>query len=610
MLLEQLVRYAERLEREGKTLPFMYQQTNVPWIVKLDARGTFVDLERTSDGLGKKADRGKPIPAPKIKRQGAKAALLADDLEYVFDLSNEETAPEMRVKAAEKRGLFLEEIRACFETTQNLDVQAVLTYLEQLPANTPEFPDDTSLKEKVTFEIEGRKVIADQAVQAFWASKYTLEENTDGEESVPKVSSKDAPLIAECLITGQVGAVMRREPLPMKGIPNGHTAGMGFISADKQAYESYGLRNSEIAPVRTEVAVKYASALNTLLEQPHTHLRVNPVVFAFWTRTVEIPDLPGFLKKPAGNVLLAKLKAGQGIGADLQRSKDPAQARKLISSAFTGNLFADLDPDEFYCASLSAYTSRIVVRNHITSTLREVGENLAVYIQAQALIDTEPMGVFELAASLYRDATKDQTAQTVNALLEFALQRTPLPQHYLNNLIGRNRAEQRITKPRAVLTRMTLLSMEVIAMDELIALQPDRKNHGYQLGRLMAALENLQWMALVKYGNSTKINTTVTDRFYGSLSSTPVLVFANVMAGAQDHLSRIRKSDPGAHTGEDKRLGQILGQLETIPEVLEPVEQALFSLGYYHEKADRFARIQDAKDSKDSKQNSQPGGQA
>jgi CRISPR-associated protein Csd1 len=604
MLLEQLVQYADRLEREGKTLPFMYQETNVPWIVRLDANGNFVDLERTSDGLGKKADRGKPIPAPKIKRQNAKAALLADDLEYVFDLSTGETTPEMRVKAAEKRMLFIEETRACLEVTKNLDVQAILAYLEGLPANTPEFPVGTSVKEKVTFEIEGRKVIADKQVQEFWASKYALEEDDAEGSSVVLSSSKDAPLVAECLVTGQVGAVMRREPLPVKGglIPNGHTAGMGFISADKQPFESYGLRNSEIAPVRTEVAVKYASALNTLLSQPHTHLRVSPVVFAFWTKTVETPDIPGFLKKPAGNALLEKLRAGQGIGADLRTRTDSAQAKKMISSAFTGNLFSDLEPDEFYCVCLSAYTSRIVVRNYVSSTLREVGENLAVYISTQKLIDTEPMGVFELAASLYRDANKDQTAQTVNALLAFALQRTSLPQHYLNNLSTRNRAEQRITKPRAVLTRMTLISMEEIAMDELTALQPDHESTGYQLGRLMAALENLQWMALVKYGSSSKINTTITDRFYGSLSSTPVLVFANVMAGAQDHLSRIRKSDPAAHAGEDRRLGQILGHVQTIPEVLSPTDQAFFSLGYYHEKADRFARIQDAKNAKQENQ--------
>jgi CRISPR-associated protein Csd1 len=606
MLLEQLVQYAERLEREGKTLPFMYQETPVPWIVKLDAAGNFLDLERTSDGLGKKADRGKPIPAPKLKRTGAKASLLADDLEYVFDLSNSETTPEMRIKAAEKRSLFIEETRACLNATEHPDVKAVLMYLEQLPANTPQFPEGTTLKEKVTFEVEGRRVIAQEKVQAFWASKYA-----DDAEDAPETSSKDAPLIAECLITGQVGPVMRREPLPIKGglIPNGHTAGMGFISADKKPFESYGLRNSEIAPVRTEAAVKYATALNTLLEQPHTHLRVNPVVFAFWTRNVPTPDVPGLLKKPAGHELLQKLKSGQGIASDLQVQSDANQVRRMISSAFTGNVFADLPPDEFYCVSLSAYTSRVVVRNHITSTIREIGENLTAYLNAQRLIDTEPFGVFELAASLYRDANKEQTAQTVSALLEFALQRGRLPQHYLNNLANRNRAEQRITKPRAVLTRMTLISMEEIRMDELIALQPDHKSPGYQLGRLMAALENLQWLALVKYGSSSKINTTVTDRFYSSLSSTPALVFANVMAGAQDHLSRIRKSDPGAFSGEDKRIGQILGHVQTVPDVLEPVDQAFFSLGYYHEKADRFARIQEAKDKKDSSDPNEGGNQ-
>jgi CRISPR-associated protein Csd1 len=174
----------------------------------------------------------------------------------------------------------------------------------------------------------------------------------------------------------------------------------------------------------------------------------------------------------------------------------------------------------------------------------------------------------------------------------------------LYRLVQRRRIEHDIPLflqiTRAVLTRMTLISLEEIAMDELIALQPNRPDVGYQLGRFMAAAENLQWLALVKYGSSSKINTTVTDRFYGSFSSTPVLVFANIMASAQDHLSRIRKSEPKAHFGEDSRLQQILGYVRDIPEVLEPVQQALFSLGYYHEKADRFARIQEAKDNKEN----------
>jgi CRISPR-associated protein Csd1 len=584
MLLEQLVAYAKRLEREGKTLPPMYQETPVPWVVQLDAAGNFIELERTSDGLGKKADRGKSIPAPKLKRTGAKAALVTDNLEYVFELPNSE-APE---KAAEKRHLYRQELQACFAATQHPSIAAILHYLEQ--SQPPEFAPETSPKDNLTFVVDGRSVGLEPMIQQFWAAKYTDDTETD--------DKKEAPLIAECLVTGQVGVVMRREPLPMKGIPNGHMAGMGFISADKQPFESYGLRNSEIAPVRTQVAIQYATALNSLLENPATHLRVSPVVFAFWTKNAAIPDVPALLKNPSASPLLERLRLGQSIAADLKPNAHSSQVKKSLSSVFSGNVFSHLEPDEFYCVALSAYTSRIVVRNHLTASLREVGENLAVYFATQKLIDvSEPYGVFELASSLYRDANKDQTAQTVTALLAFALERQPLPHNYLYLLSARNRAEQRLTKPRAVLTRMSLISMEVIGMEDLSQLQADFQSadNGYQLGRLMAVLESLQWMALVKYGSSSKINTTVTDRFYSSLSSTPLLVFANVMGGAQDHLSRIRKSDPSAYTGEDKRLQQIMGQLQNIPEVLSPTEQALFSLGYYHEKADRFARIQSAK---------------
>jgi CRISPR-associated protein Csd1 len=606
MLLEQLVNYTKRLEQEGKTLPFMYQETNVPWIVKLDAQGNLLEPERTSDGLGKKVDKGKLMPAPKIKRTGAKAALVTDNLEYVFDIPNPNSTPETQSKAAEKRGLYLEELRACHVATGNADVQIVINYLEQQSV-PEELLEGVSHKDNVTFMVDGRLTAMQPDVQAFWASKYSDQDNAD------LGNSKDAPLIAECFISGKIGAVMRREPLPIKGklIPNGHMAGMGFISADKPAFESYGLRNSEIAPVRTEVAVQYATALNTLLQDPRTHLRVNPVVFAFWTKQGNIPDISNLLRNPSASPLLEQFLAGKDISAALKPEADSTQARKLISSVFSGNVFLSLEPDNFYCVALSAYTSRVVVRNHIQSTLEEVGHRLTNYFESQRLINATLQGVNDLAKCVFRyDKFKkrisedDVTADVVHQLLGFALEGKHLPMSLLYRLVQRRRIEHDIPLflqiTRAVLTRMTLISLEEIAMDELIALQPNRPDVGYQLGRFMAAAENLQWLALVKYGSSSKINTTVTDRFYGSFSSTPVLVFANIMASAQDHLSRIRKSEPKAHFGEDSRLQQILGYVRDIPEVLEPVQQALFSLGYYHEKADRFARIQEAKDNKEN----------
>jgi len=587
MLLEQLVAYADKLERQGKSLPFMYQAAAVKWLIHLDSDGMFQRFEMTSNGLEGKKNAGKVFQIPHLSRQGAKAKLLCDDAPYVLGIAREKDDAS---KVPHKHQLFKQELLECWEETQLPEVKAILSFLEMLPSDPIMLPEGFTPSESITFVVGGVLPIENLSIKSYWASKFITDEDEPG--------SKDKPAYAECLISGQYGPVMRIEPLKIKGgaIPDGQTSGMNLVSTDKDAFSSYGLKAVSSAPIRLTLAVKYANALNTLLRDPITHLRVGPAVYAFWTKEGETPPIVGFLKTPSD--VFAKLRAGQSIQADIPVSVDSEQVKKQISSVFTGNVFSHLKPDDFYAACFSASGSRVVLRDYLTSTVKSVGENLARYFATQNLIDTQPMGVFELTASLYRDVNKELTTSTVTALLENALKGKPLPYTYLVRLANRNRAEQRITKPRAVLTRMTLISMEVISMEELVALETEHSNVGYQLGRLMAVIENLQWLALVKYGSSSKINSTVTDRFYASFSSTPVLVFANIMAGAQDHLSRIRKSNGEAFAGEDKRLGRILGMVQNIPEVLTPVEQAFFSLGYYHEKVDRFARIQDAKDNR------------
>lgn len=583
MLLEQLVAYANKLERLGKELPFMYQELPVKWLIYLSSDGAFQRFEMTSNGLEGKKNTGKRYAVPHLSRQGARAKLLCDDAPYVLGIAREKDDAS---KVPHKHELFKQELHECYAVTQLPAVKAILKFFETLPTHPVTPPEGFIASESLTFVVGDQMPINDPSVKAYWASKFSSSEDEDDSSDTAK------PALAECLISGEYGPVMRIEPLKINGggIPKGQKSGMNIVSTDKDAFGSYGLKSVSSAPIQLPLAVKYANALNTLLRDPLTHLRVGPAVYAFWTKDGDVPPVPELLKDPTE--LLAKLRAGQSIQANLPITSDPEQIKKLISSAFTGREAGSLKSDEFYAACFSASGSRVVLRDHLTSTVERTGEHLTRYFATQTLIDTEPMGVFELSASLYRDANKELTASAVAALLQNALKGTPLPHSYLIRLSSRNRAEQRITKPRAVLTRMTLISIRRITMDELTALQPDHKSVGYQLGRLMAALESLQYAAL------GKLNSTVVDRFYGALSSTPIVAYSRLMAGARNHVSKLGKESSGAAVREEQRLQQIHSRITQIPAWLDLEEQALFSLGYYHEKADRFAQIQAAKDLK------------
>ena len=73
---------------------------------------------------------------------------------------------------------------------------------------------------------------------------------------------------------------------------------------------------------------------------------------------------------------------------------------------------------------------------------------------------------------------------------------------------------------------------DLITQEVPTVLDPNCANNGYCLGRLFAVLEKLQGEAIGNPG------ATITDRFYGSASATPVAVFGTLMRKAQHHLGQ------------------------------------------------------------------------
>lgn len=125
----------------------------------------------------------------------------------------------------------------------------------------------------------------------------------------------------------------------------------------------------------------------------------------------------------------------------------------------------------------------------------------------------------------------------------------------------------------------------------------DRPETAYHLGRLLAALDAIQSNAL---GN---VKAGVIDRFYGSFSTAPASVFGRLMQGATNHLSKIRKEKgEGAFRNADKRLQEILSHVSDVPATFDVKSQALFSLGFYHEKADFWEGIMERKRAKDARE--------
>ena len=91
--------------------------------------------------------------------------------------------------------------------------------------------------------------------------------------------------LGHCLVSGEERLLARLHP-KIKGVAGAQSAGAAIVSFNDDAYESYGKRQSYNAPVSKDVSVRYATALNALLDGPMRRkhrFTLGDTTVAFWT---------------------------------------------------------------------------------------------------------------------------------------------------------------------------------------------------------------------------------------------------------------------------------------------------------------------------------------
>lgn len=553
MLLQRLREYSERLDLP----PTLYDHVALRYVIDLAADGTPAGITDTADGASASIRRGVRRLAPQVKRTvGIKPLLLADNAEYTLGLGRDGSRPDrvMAVHAA-----YLDLIERCLASTKRQEVAAVAAFLAR-PQRLP-LPSDFDRGALITFRVDNAFVIDLPAVQAFWAN-----------ENAPSGSQT-----MQCLICGYERPVMERLQANIKGglIPGGQTSGTSLISANADAFESYGLKASLTAPTCADCGERFTKALNALLGDESSRARLGDgSVMAFWTR------------EPVSGVNFF----------DLLNNARPEDVETMLRSVRSGRP-AEIDPNRFYAVALSAAGGRAVLREWIDVTLPEAQEAIGTWFARQRIVDAVTgahryFGMRALAGATVRDL-REISPPTTRALLRAALTGDRAPDSLLAAAVRRTQAEHRVTAAHAALIKLVLLS-SVEGMEkgpDMSALQPELDSPGYQCGRLMAVLESIQNAALpgVKAG--------ITDRYFGSASSSPAGVFPRLVRGAQPHLGRLERDRPAAQRALQARLESVLDQMPAIkafPRVLTLREQGMFSLGYYHQRADDRARARAA----------------
>ena len=548
-MLPQLCDYARRLDLP----PPLYSERPVRYIVELDASGRLLNSQPTdtADPADRGTRNGKRRLVPTVQRSsGIRPLLLADNAEYSFGLARD---PTKQARVDRAHAAYLEVVNRCAADTGDAAVQAVADFLNEDPGEQLDLDHDFDRSANVTFGVGDDLPIEAPAVQRFWAREHD-----------PALAK--GAVIGQCLVCGKQRPVLKRLQAKLKRVPGGQTSGTALISANAEAFKSYGLDASLIAPTCGECAELFTTGLNHLLASETQRTALGGAAFVYWTRD----DVPEF--NPMRDVT----------------QPDPGQVQALLESTFKSREPAPFDDTKFYALSLSGSGGRAVVRDWIDTTVGEVQTNLARWFRQQRIVGrngepAEPVGLYALAAATVRDANKDLSPLTPRALVRAALAGTPLPPNLLSEAVRRNSADQNVTRPRAALIKAVLQRQGLgEEEDPMIQLDPDNVDPAYRCGRLLSVLESVQYQALGI--------TAVTDRFYGTASSAPASVFGRLLRGAQPHLTKLQRDKPGAYHALQRRLEEVMAGLRGFPKTLDMEDQGLFALGFYHQRAHDRAR--------------------
>jgi CRISPR-associated protein Csd1 len=159
----------------------------------------------------------------------------------------------------------------------------------------------------------------------------------------------------------------------------------------------------------------------------------------------------------------------------------------------------------------------------------------------------------------------------------------------LATVLMRIRADGEVNAMRVSILRGLLIRNFGYTQKEApVAFDPENTNKGYLLGRLFAVYENIQRAAL-----GDKVNATIKDKFYGAASAQPRKVFGLLDKGSANHLSKVGKqSSIGRKVNLERDVASIMVLMSPgenpFPTSFSAEEQALFGLGYYHQRSEFF----------------------
>ena len=411
-----------------------------------------------------------------------------------------------------------------------------------------------------------------------------------------KKAGDDAAGAQMCLVNGEIAPVARLHP-SIKGVWRAQSSGAALVSFNLDAFTSYGHEQGDNAPVSEAAAFAYTTALNRFLTKDSGHrIQIGDASTVFWAdgSAVEASSSEGLFYAMMGG----SDAAGEDATAEDRIATTEIKLR--LEMIQQGTALTQVAPQladgvRFHILGLAPNAARLSVRFHFEDEFGKLVANYQNHLDNLRL-DPPPRDGFpplwryltELAVLGKRENVPPNLAgDWMRAILTGQPYPLTLLATTLMRLRGDSGGDMNSLALRAGILKSVLIRN--LKLEVPVALDPTFKDKGYVLGRLFAVYEDIQRAALG--GN---VNATIKDKFYGAASATPQKVFAVLDRGSANHFAKLRKQNPGRAVNLEKLLTSITEGMEPgndpIPVSLRLAEQAMFGIGYYHQRSEAFRK--------------------
>ncbi|MFZ0391519.1 MAG: type I-C CRISPR-associated protein Cas8c/Csd1 [Calditrichia bacterium] len=553
-----------------------FSKENISFSITITEDGELFDPENPISDLRDEELRPQKITVPKFegkRTSGIKAYFLWDKTDYVLGLKKDPSVKNSVVEkeTPEHHKAFLSLIDDVVHIT-GLDhpaVKAVQSFcksearIQQL-RKSPYWAD--FLNSFIVFKFvgeAGKNIYEIEKVKKAW------------KEYLKKASISDNMEEGICLVSGDQDFIAHIHPTIKKGV--GGKNDIPLISCNFDAGESYGRKKNANAPVSTSSASAIAGALNYLIDTPDHNIKIADTKTLFWAETNDrFADFFGKALASRDDEIL---------------SEDVAAFLKSIRS---GRMPEEIkDSSRFFVLGLAPNAARVSVRFWYVDSIENIAKKIGLHFtQLQIVKQRDENQEFPSLWRLIREtATQHKTENIppniIGPLMRGILSGSSYPNNILSILLSRMRVDQDYNQLNYYRASFIKSILNRNYHKELtMSLDHNRIAVPYLLGRLFATLEKVQEEA-----SGGNLNTTIKDRYFASVSTSPRAVFPRLLTLHQNHLKKLKTEKHGLAVTREKLMGEIISHLPPdLPGSIRLEDQGEFAIGYYHQRQDFFTK--------------------